>query len=54
MCGYAFPPGGENRAPPQKNVKPSKSNDTDPLPWWIYLVSLGLLALVIALIVING
>ncbi|HHU36278.1 MAG TPA: zinc-ribbon domain-containing protein [Treponema sp.] len=53
-CGYAFPKDGENGSAPQKNKKKRKPNETDPLPWWIYVVSLGLLALVVALIIMNG
>lgn len=56
QCGYAFHP--DSSAPvtqhKQKNKNRANSAATDPLPWWVYLVSLGMLAGVVTLILMNA
>ncbi len=58
VCGYAVHQdysegkgtgGRRSRRAQRKNI-----GETDPLPWWIYGLSFGLLVLVIALIIMNA
>ena len=53
-CGYAFKDSGDMYpASGQKKGSGARGGPTDPLPWWMYLASALLCALVFALILLN-
>lgn len=58
VCGYAvhqdFSDRKGNGSGKSRRIKQKKSGETDPLPWWIYGLSFGLLVFVIALIIMNA
>ncbi len=58
VCGYAVKTDDASRTGSthqvQKRPLGKRSSATDPLPWWIYVLSFGLLALVAALVVMNA
>jgi predicted RNA-binding Zn-ribbon protein involved in translation (DUF1610 family) len=47
VCGYAFTPESKGHA----NPKQKKKEGIDPLPWWVYLVTLLLVTLLISYII---
>jgi len=57
-CGYAVPgakpvPGSAGCVPPAARAGKKKADHTDPLPWWVYLVSLLFLLSLIAFILFQ-
>ena len=56
-CGYAlhtdYRDGHNSSIPASRNGK-TPVGGSDPLPWWIYGLSLGLLAVVLVLIILNA
>ena len=58
VCGYAVNTDDAARQGETRHVRGTgqkkRGSATDPLPWWIYVLSLALLALVSALVVMNA
>lgn len=50
VCGYAFRPGGPS---PEPGDGSSGKRGADPLPWWMYAASIGLLVLLVIVILLR-